>query len=156
MDREKLQQNPIPSYLYFGKYNFRTRYQGQLTTCCYCAKNDHLERDCQKKANMKILVKKAKMQRRVAKIPNDSECKIEKESSPTHEEAAKSFKRNDSRTRQEEQKKEASKRPLSDSNNTPPSIQPQKKQTLQLKKISVNYLNPTQKLIAVAARKIKT
>ena len=127
MDREKLQQNPIPSYLYFGKYKFRTRYQGQPTTCGYCAENDHLERDCQKKANMKILVKKAKMQRRVATIPNDSKSEIEKESSPTHEEAAKSFERNDSRIEKEEQKKEANKRPLSDSGNTPPSIQPQKK-----------------------------
>ena len=122
MDREKLQQNPIPSYLYFG-------YQGQSTTCGYCAENDHLERDCNKKANMKILVKKSKMQRRVAAIPNDSESEMEKEISPTHEEASKSFERNDSTTQKEEQKKEASKRPLSDSNNTPPSIQPQKKKT---------------------------
>ena len=76
---------------------------------------------------MKILVKKAKMQKRVATIPNDSENEIEKESSPTHEEAAKSFERNDSKTQKEEQKKETSKRPLSDSSNTPPSIQPQKK-----------------------------
>ena len=127
MDREKLLQNSIPSYLYFGKYKFRTRYQGQPTTCGYCAENDHLERDFQKKANMKILVKKSKMQRRVAAIPNDSESEIEKEISPTHEEAAKSFERNDSTTKKENQKKEASKRPLSDSSNTPPSIQPQKK-----------------------------
>ena len=49
MNRKKLQQNPIPSYLYFGKYKLRTRYQGQPTTCGYCAENDHLERDCQKK-----------------------------------------------------------------------------------------------------------
>ena len=127
MDREKLQQNPIPSYLYFGKYKFRARYQGQSNTCGYCAENDHLERDCQKKANMKILVKKSKMQRRVGAIPNDSKNEKEKEISPTHEEAAKSFERNDSTTKKEEQKKEASKRPLSDSSNTPPSIQPQKK-----------------------------
>ena len=98
-----------------------------VTTCGYCAENDHIERDCYKKANMKILVKKAKMQRRVATIPNDSESEIEKESSPTHEEAAKSFERNPTRTQKEEQKKEASKRPLSDSSNTPPLIQPQKK-----------------------------
>ena len=127
MDREKLQQYPIPSFLFFGKYKFRTRYQGQSTTCGYCAENDHLERDCEKKANMKILVKKAKMQKRVAAIPNDSENEIEKESPPTPEEAAKSFERNDSRIEKEEQKKEANKRPLSDSSNTPPSIQPQKK-----------------------------
>ena len=66
------------------------------------------------------------MQKRVAAIPNDSESEMEKKISPTHEEAAKSFERNDSKT-QKDQKKEASKRPLSDSSNTPPSIQPQKK-----------------------------
>ena len=47
---------------------------------------------------MKILVKKFKIQRRVAAIPNDSESEIEKEISPTHEKAAKSFEKNDSRT----------------------------------------------------------
>ena len=61
MDREKLEQNQIPSYLYFGKYKFRTRYQGQHTTCGYYAETDHIERECPKKANMKILVKKVKM-----------------------------------------------------------------------------------------------
>ena len=127
MDREKLQQNPIPSYLYFGKYKFRTRYQGQSTTCGYCAENDHLERDCPKKANMKILIKKTKMQKRMAAIPNNSESDMEKEIQPTPEEAAKSFERDVSTTKKEEQKKEASKRPLSESSNTPPSIQPQKK-----------------------------
>ena len=134
MDREKLQQNSISSYLYFGKYKFRTRYQGQPTTCGYCAENDHLERDFKKKANMKILVEKAKMQRRVAAIPNDSENEIEKKTSPTHEEEAKSFERNESRTQKENQKKEASKRPLSDFSNTPPSIQPQKKTNFAIKK----------------------
>ena len=71
---------------------------------------------------MKILVKKAKMQRRAAAIPNDSESEIEKETSPTHEEAAKSFERNGSRPPKEDQKKEVSKRPLSNFSNTPPSI----------------------------------
>ena len=157
MDREKLQQNPIPSYLYFGKYKFRIRYQGQSTTCGYCAENDHLERDCPKKANMKILVKKSKMQRRVAAIPNDSESEMEKEIQPTHEEAAKSFERGDSTIKKEEQKKEATVA------NAPFQIlvihhhqsSRRKKQILQLKKTSVNCLNPTQKLTAVAARKIK-
>ena len=58
MDREKLDQNPIPSNLYFGKYKFQTRYQGQHTINGYCAENDHIERECPKKANMKLLVKK--------------------------------------------------------------------------------------------------
>ena len=58
MGREYIQQNPIPSYLYFGKYKFRTRYQGQPTTCGYCAENDHLERDCQKKSQHEIFSQK--------------------------------------------------------------------------------------------------
>ena len=49
MDREKLEQNPIPSYLYFGKNKFRTLYQGQHTTCGYCAETDHIEKECPKK-----------------------------------------------------------------------------------------------------------
>ena len=35
LEREKLQEHPIPSYLYFGKYQFRVRYQGQKNTCGY-------------------------------------------------------------------------------------------------------------------------
>ena len=70
----------------------------------------------------------------MATILSDSESELEKESSPTHEEAAKSFERNDSRIEKEEQKKEASKRTLSDSNNTPPSIQLQKKTNFAAKK----------------------
>ena len=141
MDREKLEQNPIPSYLYFSKYKFRTRYQGQHTTCGYCAETDHIERECPKKANMKILVKKIKMQRRVATTPNESDSEIEGEPSPTYEEAAKSFERKDTRNpkeqsqatarpKEDQQKKETSKRPLSDSSNTPPLTQPQKKNKL--------------------------
>ena len=135
MDREKLEQNLIPSYLYFGKYKFRTRYQGQHTTCGYCAETDHIERECPKKANMKILVKKVKMQRRVATTSNESESEIEREPSLTYEEAAKSFEGKDTRnqkeqsqaTAKEDQKKKPSKRPLSESSNTPPLTQPQKK-----------------------------
>ena len=137
MDREKLKQYPMPSYLYFGKYKFRTRYQGQHTTCGYCAETDHIERECPKKANMKILVQKVKMQRRVATTSNESKSEIEGEPSPTYEEAAKSFERDDTGNKieqsqltarpKEDQKKETSKRPLSDSSNTPPLTQPQKK-----------------------------
>ena len=143
MDREKLEQNPIPSYLYFGKYKFRTRYQGQHTTCGYCAETDHIVRECPKKANMKTLVKKVKMQRRLATTPNESGSEIEGEPSLAYEEAAKSFERKDTRNqkeqsqttaRQKEQKKEDSKRPLFDSSNTPPSTQPQKKTDIVIDK----------------------
>ena len=137
MNREKLEQNPIPSYLYFGKYKFRARYQGQHTTCGYCANTDHIERECPNEANMKILVKKVKMQKRVATTFNESKSKIVGEPSPTYEEAAKSFERKDIGNQKEQsqptarpkedQKKETSKRPLSDSSNTPPLTQPQKK-----------------------------
>ena len=71
---------------------------------------------------MKTLVRKAKMQRRVATTPNDSGSEIEKEPSPTYEEAANSFERNATRTQNKEsqtiirqkddQKKEAYKRPF--------------------------------------------
>ena len=57
MERKNLDNNPKPSYLYFGQYKFRVRYQGQNTTCGYCAEKDHIERNCPKKANMKILAK---------------------------------------------------------------------------------------------------
>ena len=50
MDRKNLEtNNPIPSYIYFGQYKFRVRYQGQNTTCGYCAESDHVERNCPKK-----------------------------------------------------------------------------------------------------------
>ena len=93
-----------------------------------------VEKECPKKANMKILIKKSKMQRRVATIPNDSGSEIEKKSPRTHQEAAKSFERNSTRTQKEEQKKEANKRLLSDSSNTPPLIQPQKETNFVTKK----------------------
>ena len=61
LQREKLEENPIPSYLFFGKYKFRVRYQGQKTTCGYCAEEDHTERECQKKANMRVLAKTTRL-----------------------------------------------------------------------------------------------
>ena len=41
MTREDLEENPIASYLFFGKYKFRVRYTGQKTTCGHCAEQDH-------------------------------------------------------------------------------------------------------------------
>ena len=61
LKRKNLDNNPIPSYLYFGQYKFRVRYQGQNITCGYCAEEDHIERNCPKKANMKILAKNSKL-----------------------------------------------------------------------------------------------
>ena len=66
MEKKTLETNPIPSYLYFGQYKFRVRYQEQSTTCGYCAEGDHVERNCPKKANMKIMVKNSKLQKRQA------------------------------------------------------------------------------------------
>ena len=89
LEREKLDENPIPSYLYFGKYKFRIRYQGQKTTCGYCAEDDHVERDCQKKANLKVLAKTSRLQRRMAKsLTEDDNLPTRREPTPTQEEAA--------------------------------------------------------------------
>ena len=87
MERKTLETNPIPGYLYFGQYKFRVRYQGQSTTCGYCAEGDHIERNCPKKANMKIMVKNSKLQKRQA--PRNENEKKE----PTTEEVVKSFER---------------------------------------------------------------
>ena len=87
MERKTLETNSIPSYLYFGQYKFRVRYQGQSTTCCYCAEGDHVERNCPKKSNMKIMVKNSKLQKRQA--PRNENEKKE----PTTEEVVKSFER---------------------------------------------------------------
>ena len=92
LEREKLEENPIPSYLFFGKYKFRVRYQGQKTTCGYCAEDDHIERDCQKKANLRVLAKTTRLQRRMAKSPTEADnITTQRELVPTQEEAAKSF-----------------------------------------------------------------
>ena len=94
LERKKLDENPIPSYLYFGKYKFRVRYQDQKTSCGYCAEDDHVERDCQKKANLRILAKTYRLQRRMAKLPTeDDNLPTRREPAPTQEEAAKSFER---------------------------------------------------------------
>ena len=87
MERKTLETNPIPGYLYFGQYKFRVRYQGQSTTCGYCAEGDHVERNCPKKANMKIMVKNSKLQKRQA--PRNENEKKE----PKTEEVVKSFER---------------------------------------------------------------
>ena len=49
MERKSLDNNPIPSYLYFEQYKFRVRYQGQNTTCDDCAEDDHIEKNSLKK-----------------------------------------------------------------------------------------------------------
>ena len=79
---------------------------------------------------MKILVKKVKMLRRIATTPKEFNIEIERESSPTYKEVVKSFENNVEETKENKmsaQKKDASKRPLSDSSNTSPAIQPERK-----------------------------
>ena len=138
MTREDLEENPIASYLFFGKYKFRVRYTGQKTTCGYCAENDHLERNCQKKQNMITLVRNSKMERRLAKQTNN-EAEVEINSTPpTHEEVTQSFEDNKHQTNEKEKKtlnenrpkdaeqkpttqtkRDSGKRPLSDSSASP-------------------------------------
>ena len=87
-----------------------------------------------KKANMKILVKKTKMLRRMTRAPDESGSEMKREQLPAHKEAAKSFERNNKEiqkkknksqpsTRQKDCKnKETTKGPLSDCRNSLPSI----------------------------------
>ena len=102
--------------------------KGQKTTCGYCAEDDHVERDCQKKAHLRVLAKSFRLQRRMVKSPNEGDIfPTQRELAPTQEEAAKSFERQ-SKTAEEKannnskkkdlpkkQEKEANKRPLSNS-----------------------------------------
>ena len=133
MERKSLNNNPIPSYLYFGQYEFRVRFQGQNTTCGYCAENDHIERICPKKANMKILVKSSKLHRRQA--PQNK--------NPTKEEVAKSFEREWSQQKKKEN--EASKRPFSDSSSSPINQAQKRKTTTTEEEVrSLFDLNPAE------------
>ena len=117
-----MEENPIPSYLFFGKYKFRVRYQGQKTTCGYCAEEDHTERECQKKANMRVLAKTTRLQKRMPKSPNENENPLTlPEPLPTTEDAAKSFEIDQPQKKKEN---EVSKRPFSESD-----IQSQKRKT---------------------------
>ena len=138
LEREKLEENPILSYLYFGKYKFRVRYQGQKTTCGYCAEDDHVERDCRKKANLRVLAKTSRLQRRMAKLPTEADNHTtQRELVPTQEEAAKSFEQ-ESKTAEErtnskkvelpkKQEKDVNKRPLSNSSSSSVSNPPKRK-----------------------------
>ena len=119
MERKNLNNNLIPSYPYFGQYKFRVRYQGQNNTCGYCAEEDQIEQNCSKKANMKILAKTSKLQRR--QVPQNEN---QQQEPPTKEEVAKSFERNQPQEKKKEN--EVSKHPFSDSSNSPP-IQSQKR-----------------------------
>ena len=51
--RKNLETKPKPSYLYFGKYNFSVKYEGQDHTCAYCVETGHAEKDCPKKNDIK-------------------------------------------------------------------------------------------------------
>ena len=138
LEREKLEENPIPSYLFFGKYKFRVRYQGQKTTCGYCAEEDHTERECQKKANMRVLAKTTRLQKRMPKSPTENENTLTlPEPLPTTEEAAKSFERDQPHEKKkrenEDEKTEANKRPLSDSSSSSLN-QPQRRKNVVTEK----------------------
>ena len=53
-NKKDLKNNPITNYLYFGKYKFSIRYEGQDETCGYCAKIGHNEREYKQKNEIKI------------------------------------------------------------------------------------------------------
>ena len=95
------------------------------------------------------------MQRRVAAIPNNSESEMEKEIQPTTEEAAKFSRETTQQLKKKNREKKLANAPFQIPVIHRHQSSRRKKETLQLKKISANCLNLTQKLTAVAARKIK-
>ena len=104
LERKKLEKKTIPSYFFFERYKIRVSYQGQKTTCGYCADNAHVKRNSQKQANMRISAKTSRMQKRMAKSPT----KIDNPPSlleplPTQEKVAKSFE--DNKKKQKKQSK---------------------------------------------------
>ena len=99
--------------------------------CGYCAEDDHVERDCQKKANLRVLAKTSRLQRRMVKSPTEADnLPTRREPAPTQEEAAKSFerqsktseKKTNNNSKKEDlskkQEKEDNKRPLSSSSSS--------------------------------------
>ena len=157
MTREDLEENPIASYLFFGKYKFRVRYTGQKTTCGYCAEQDHLERNCTKKQNMTIMVQNSKMEKRMAKKPSEVETKPSNPQ-PNQEEAKQSFEEQPQRTNENEKKKlnekqqpttltnrDSGKRPLSDSSDSPTMKHRNKRKNSKGERDEVRRTGGTQK-----------
>ena len=142
LQREKLEENPIRSYLFFGKYKFRVRYQGQKTTCSYCAEEDHTERECPEKANMRVLAITTRLQRKMPKSPIKTENPLTlPEPLPTTEETAKSFERDSS---QKKKKKAEVNIPFSLNPATHRSTS-RRNENIQPKKKSGHYLTWTLK-----------
>lgn len=72
LNRQDLENRPLPSFLYFGKYKFSIRYIGQEATCGFCAEVGHIERDCGKKQQQKMSTFKRQGIRRIGtSIPAD-------------------------------------------------------------------------------------
>ena len=157
MTREDLEENPIASYLFFGKYKFRVRHMGQKTTCGYYTENDHLERNCTKKQNMITLVRNSKMERRLAKhANNDAEVELSS-TPPTQQEATQSYEGKKQQTNKNEKtpnenrkpttqtKRHLGKRPLSDSSDSPTMKHKNKKKTAKVSTMAVLRTGGTQK-----------
>ena len=133
MHRKNLDNNPIPSYLYFGQHKFRVRYEGQNTTCGYCAEEDQIERNCPKKANMKILAKISKLQKRQAPQNKDQQ-----QEPPTKEEVANRSEEISHKKKRKKMKKEN----FSDSSNLPLNQWQKRKHTTTKETRSLFDLDP--------------
>ena len=53
LQRKDLEAKPIPSCLYFGKFKFFVKYEGQEHICAYCAEIGHTEKKCPKNKILK-------------------------------------------------------------------------------------------------------
>ena len=54
LEQKDLENNPIPSFLFFEKYKLLVKYEGQKQTCGFCAKAGHNEKDSERKYQLKL------------------------------------------------------------------------------------------------------
>ena len=80
MQKKDLLTSPLSNYLYFRKYKFYANWEDEESTCAFCAKVEHNEKNCDKKNKLKTKNEnKRKLQQ---KLPTD-ETGIEPGKLPT-------------------------------------------------------------------------
>jgi len=51
MNKNRVEQNPIPSYLKIDSHEIYVTYEGQNATCKYCGRTGHKQYECEQRLN---------------------------------------------------------------------------------------------------------